>query len=420
MKRLMIIPLLLPLACTAVAAPPSASSSSEAVRAGSEAQRASAEAARAGADAARAADEAARAGVQAARTDQEATRAGHEATRAGQEAAREAADAQKLADLQVHMSDLAQRMAALSAKIGDQASASALRYLADSKRGMLGIAVDPDDDGIHVQAVTPGGPAQRAGLKTGDVITAINGKRLSWNDASLLTGLSDLPSGKPVRLTVQRDGKTLHVRATPERFQTTDWQETIRAAQRAARRAAREATAEVRSPEFQQRIQSQVEQAMREASRATTAAVRAGKNAGAWSVVAPWWGLNLAPLNPDLGHYFGTDQGALVLSRDADRYPQLQPGDVITRVDGRTVAGPQDAMRAFREAPDGQSLVVTVRRHDKTLKLAFKSPPRWLALPPPPPAPPAPPTPASPKAPAAPPPAAPPPPPAPPASARAQ
>ena len=414
MKRLTIVSLLLPLAFTAVAAPPSASSSSEAAQAGRAAQRASAEAERAGADAARAADEAARAGAQAARTDREATRAGQEATRA-------AADAQKLADLQAHMSDLAQRMAALSARIGDQASASALRYLSDSKRGMLGIAVDPDDDGIHVQAVTPGGPAERAGLKTGDVITAINGKRLTWNDGSLLTGLSDLPSGKPVRLTVQRGGKTLHFRATPERFQTGDWQETIRAAQRAAGRAAQQATAEVSSPEFQERIRAQVEQAMREASRATTAAVRAGKDGGAWSFVAPWWGLNLAPLNPDLGHYFGTDRGALVLSRDAKRYPQLQPGDVITRVDGRTVTDPQEAMRAFREAADGQSLAVTVRRHDKTLKLAFKSPPRWLALPPPPPppAPPAPPTPASPEIPAAPPPPpATPLPPAPPPSAR--
>jgi C-terminal processing protease CtpA/Prc len=391
MKRLIFLPMLL-FACAAAAAPPSASSSADAARAAN--------------DAARAADEAARAGAQAAR-------AGSQAARAGAEAAREAADAQKLADLQAHMNDLAQRMAELSARIGDQANASALRYLADSKSGMLGIAVDPDDDGIHVQAVTPDGPAERAGLKAGDVITAINGKRLSSNDASLLTGLSDLPPGKPVRLTVLRDGKTLHVRATPERFQPGDWQATVRAAQRAARQA----TTQVRSPEFRERIQKQIDEAMKEASRATTAAMQAG-NAGAWPVMAPWWGLNLAPLNPDLGRYFGTDRGALVLSRDAKRYPELQPGDVITRVGNRAVERPQDAMRAFREASTDQPVAVTVRRHDKTLKLVFKSPPRWLALPPPPPAPPAPPAPVSPKAPAAPPPPAVPPPPIPPTSAR--
>lgn len=399
MKRLIFLPLLL-FACAAVAAPPSASSSADAERAAG--------------DAARAASEAARAGDQAERAAREAARSGNQAARAGAKAAGEAADAQKLAELQAHMGDLAQRMAELSAKIGDQASASALRYLADDKSGMLGIAVDPDDDGMHVQAVTPGGPAERAGLKTGDVITAINGKRLSWSDSSLLTGLADLPAGKPVRLTVLRNGKTLHLHATPERLQAGDWQATVRAAERAARQA----TASLRSPEFRERIQKQIDEAMKEASRATAAAEQAGR-AGAWPVIAPWWGLNLAPLNADLGHYFGTDQGALVLSRDAKRYPELQPGDVITRVGGHPVHRPGDAMRAFREAPGDQPLAVTVRRHDKTLELAFKSPPRWLALPTPPPAPPAPPAPAAPPPPAIPPPpAVPPTPPAPPASAR--
>ncbi|HJP97680.1 MAG TPA: PDZ domain-containing protein [Rhodanobacteraceae bacterium] len=403
MKRMIFLPMLL-FACAAAAAPPSASSSAEAARAADDAARA------AGNDAARVAEQAARAGA-------EADRASAQAERAGEEAAREAADAQKLADLQARMGDLAQRMADLSAKIGDQASARALRYLSDSKSGMLGIAVDPDDDGMHVQAVTPGGPAERAGLKAGDVITAVNGNRLSRNDASLLTGLSDLPPGKPVRLTVLRDGKTLHVRATPERFQSADWQATVRAAQRAAR----EAAAQVRSPEFREHIQKQIDEAMKEASRATAAAAQAG-GAGAWQVVAPWWGLNLAPLNADLGHYFGTDHGVLVLSRDAGRYPELQPGDVITRVNGRAVARPQDAMRAFREAPDDHPVSVTVRRHDRTLKLAFKSPPHWLAVPPPPPAPPAPSVPPAPGVPASPPapppPAAPAPPPVPPTSAR--
>lgn len=398
MKRLIFLPLLL-FACAAVAAPPSASSSADAERAAG--------------DAARAASEAARAGDQAERAAREAARSGNQAARAGADAAREAADAQRLAELQAHMGDLAQRMAELSAKIGDQASASALRYLADDKSGMLGIAIDPDDDGMHVQAVTPGGPAERAGLKTGDVITAINGKRLSWSDSSLLTGLADLPAGKPVRLTVLRNGKTLHVHATPERLQAGDWQATVRAAERAARQA----TASLRSPEFSKRIQAQVAEAVRNASRAASAAMQAQKDAGyAWPAIAPWWGLNLAPLNPGLGRYFGTDEGALVLSRDAQRYPDLQPGDVIMRVGGHPVQRPQDAVRAFREAAGGQPLAVTVQRHHKTLKLSFKSPPRSLALPPPPPAlaPAAPPAP--PAAPPPPPPAAPAPP-APPASA---
>lgn len=399
MKRMIFLPMLL-FACAAAAAPPGASTSADATRAASDA-------ARAGTDAAHAADEAARAGAAA-------DRAGAQAERAGEEAARESADAQKLADLQSHMSDLAQRMADLSAKIGDQASASALRYLADSKSGMLGIAVRHGKTGTTVVAVSPGSPAERAGVQVGDVITRINARSMAFHGKDPAHDLAHLRVGEPLELTVQRNGKTLHLRATPERFSSADWDATVREAERAAR----EATAQVRSPEFRERIQKQIDEAMKKASRATEAAVQAGR-AGAWPVVAPWWGLNLAPLNADLGHYFGTDHGALVLSRDVQRYPELQPGDVITRVNGRAVARPQDAMRAFREAPNDHPVAVTVRRHDKTLKLAFKSPPRWLALPPPPPAPPVPPAPPSPASPAAPPPPSiPPPPPALPTSAR--
>ncbi|MGH8191221.1 MAG: PDZ domain-containing protein, partial [Rhodanobacteraceae bacterium] len=273
---------------------------------------------------------------------------------------------QQMSALQSQMNTLAARMAALSANLGDEANATALRYLANDKRGMLGIAASRGRDGLRVEAVTPGGPAERAGLQTGDVITAIDGKRLSPNDSY---ALADLQPGKTARLTVIRDGKTLHFNATPERFQTNDWQATVRAAERAAH----DATARVNSPEFQQHLRQQIDHAMHAASQARTVAIEAGSRAGAWNVMAPWWGLNLAPLNPDLGRYFGTDEGALVLSREAKRYPKLQPGDVITRVGARPVANPQDALRAFRDSPEDKPVAVTVRRHGKTMALAFKS-----------------------------------------------
>ncbi|MGH8215081.1 MAG: PDZ domain-containing protein [Rhodanobacteraceae bacterium] len=399
MKRLILLPMLL-FAGAAAAAPPSATSSADAAQAASDA-------ARAGSDAARAADNAARAGAQAAR-------AGADAARAGQTATREAADAQKLADLQAHMSDLAQRMAELSARIGDQASASALRYLSDSRQGMLGVAVRHDKAGTTVVAVSPGSPAERAGVQVGDVITEVNARSMTFPAKAADRNLSTLRVGEPVQLTVQRNGKTLHLKATPERFSSADWRATVREAERAANQAA----AKVNSPEFRQHIQRQIDSAMRDASHAREAAIEAGIHAHGWQITAPWWGLNLAPLNSGLSRYFGTDQGALVLSRDAKRYPELEPGDVITKVGGQPVENPQGALRAFRDAPDDKPVTVTVHRHGKTLALAFKTPPRWAVLPPPPPPappmPPMPPMPSAAEAPAAPPPPAAPPAPAPP------
>lgn len=325
---------------------------------------------------------------------------------------------QEMAELQTRMGELASRMAALSAKIGNDASASALRYLSDTRQGMLGVAVREDGKaGTTVVAVSPGSPADRAGVKVGDVITRIDARSMSFHGKSPADDLAHLRVGEPVELTVQRDGKTLHLKATPERFSLADWRTTVREAERAANQA----SAQWNSPEFRRHFREQIDSAMREVARARESAIKAGSGAHGWLITAPWWGLNLAPLNPDLGRYFGTNEGALVLSRDAKRYPELEPGDVITKVGGQSIDNPQGALRAFRDAPEDKPVAVTVRRHGKTLALAFKAPPRWMALPPPPPpAPPAPPSPSVPpmsSAPAAP--AAPPaPPPPPPASGR--
>ncbi|HXE53042.1 MAG TPA: PDZ domain-containing protein, partial [Tepidisphaeraceae bacterium] len=177
----------------------------------------------------------------------------------------------------------------------------------------------------------------------------------------------------------------------------------------------------VRSPEFQRDIQRSIDEAMKSAavamksaSVAREAAIEAGEHQNRWAIrISPWFGLNLAPLNPDLGSYFGTDRGALVLSRDDKQFPDLQPGDVITAVGGQSVARPEDATRALRNATKDKSVAVALRRHGKPVTLTVKVPADWDILPPPPPPPPVPPVPSTPAVT----PPAPPPPPAPPSHA---
>lgn len=323
----------------------------------------------------------------------------------GQDAAVE----QQMAALQARMNALASRMAALSTKLGDEANARTLHYFADSRRGMLGIAVSAEDHGLRVNAVTPGGPAERAGLKTGDTITAVDGQPVGATSESALWMAE---AGKPVRLGIRRDGKTLHLDVTPERMQPGDWQATVRAAERAAEQA----TASVRSPEFQKSIEQSVQQSIDDAMKSASAALdqaaiaREGASAAREAAAqareeghrwvfftSPWWGLNLAPLNPGLGRYFGTDKGVLVLSRSDQQFPELQPGDVITGIGGNPVAQPEDVQRALRGAAGDRQVRIAVRRHGKALAMNMKVPPRWnLVPPPPPPAPPVPPTPPAP------------------------
>ncbi len=91
-------------------------------------------------------------------------------------------------------------------------------------RGYLGVQIQslsedmarqfhaPDTSGALVQNVTPGGPADKAGLKEGDVVRKINGKPVSDN-IDLTTIVTNLSPGAPVTLDVLRDGKpmTFHV-----------------------------------------------------------------------------------------------------------------------------------------------------------------------------------------------------------------
>lgn len=70
-----------------------------------------------------------------------------------------------------------------------------------------------------VGTVNPDTPAERAGLETGDMVTAINGKPVeTWDDMSELIGDSE---GAPVQMTIRRGETTHRFQITPE-MRTTE------------------------------------------------------------------------------------------------------------------------------------------------------------------------------------------------------
>jgi serine protease Do len=61
------------------------------------------------------------------------------------------------------------------------------------------------DDGAFVVTVLPGSGAAEAGIEPGDVIVAVDGRRL--DDAAALTeAIGDLEPGEEVPITVEREG----------------------------------------------------------------------------------------------------------------------------------------------------------------------------------------------------------------------
>ena len=71
----------------------------------------------------------------------------------------------------------------------------------------------PSPEGALVGDVQPDTPGQKAGLKSGDVILEVNGKKIVASN-ELRMEISMMPAGETARLKVFRDGKTLEIGAT--------------------------------------------------------------------------------------------------------------------------------------------------------------------------------------------------------------
>jgi len=82
-------------------------------------------------------------------------------------------------------------------------------------------------------------------------------------------------------------------------------------------------------------------------------------------VRSPLARLELAPLNSDLGQYFGASEGVLVISAPADSALGLKGGDVILAVDGRRPAGPSHLLRILRSYESGESFKLDILRNHK-------------------------------------------------------
>ncbi|MEZ5402943.1 MAG: Do family serine endopeptidase [Bryobacteraceae bacterium] len=94
-------------------------------------------------------------------------------------------------------------------------------------RGSIGISWNPSqekpealkalglDHGVIVDAVTEGGPAEKAGVKVDDVVVAVNRKPVKAGD-DLVSVVADTSVGEKVTVTVDRNGKKIDIPITVE------------------------------------------------------------------------------------------------------------------------------------------------------------------------------------------------------------
>jgi S1-C subfamily serine protease len=243
------------------------------------------------------------------------------------------ADIEKqLKEARQKLEDAARQVAELSAQMG-RPLVDRLRMMGEGPHAIIGVQLDSGGvkDGAHVRDVSPGGPAAQAGMHAGDVIVRVNGKDVKGERASADVArlMRDVEPNSKVKIRVLRDGKTLDFDLTarpvenawglpglpglPEHMPFEDF-----------------------GPDFM----------------------------GGHGSVA---GMQLATLTPQLGSYFGTDKGVLVLRAPRDSAFNLQDGDVILSIDGREPTSGSHATRILASYQPGEKIKMELmRQHKKT------------------------------------------------------
>jgi len=200
------------------------------------------------------------------------------------------------------------------------------------RRAVLGIGIEDDGDGVRVIGVTPGGGADEAGIETGDVVTAMDGAALVSSEGSsasevLVAQMGNVDPGDTVMLTVVRDGEARDIE-----------------------------------------IEAQAPRAHRFAF-----ARPGGEPGGSLAIrefplnrsVGRWAEMELVELTPDLGAYFGTETGLLVVRAPRDQTLGLQDGDVIVEITGRMPMNVGHALRILRSFEPGEELELTIMREQR-------------------------------------------------------
>jgi C-terminal processing protease CtpA/Prc len=247
---------------------------------------------------------------------------------------------QELAAARKRLDAAAREVAEISMKMSDHVMPQTMTFFGPHmQRAMLGINLgssrDEVADGVAIASVSPGGPAEDAGLKAGDVITELNGKALKRDGEDsarekLLKGMRDVKPGEKVALTYRRDGKVAKVNVVAEPL------------------GDRVFTRAVPAPGMHGMVNFMPNMAFMRAEGVFGSA-------------------ELVPLTPKLGQYFGTEEGLLVVRAPMDSRLKLEDGDVIVDIDGRTPSNPAHALRILSSYQAGEKLKLNVLRTKKRM-----------------------------------------------------
>ena len=266
-----------------------------------------------------------------------------------------------------------------------------------SHRGVIGVGVDlrpgPNDSiGATLSTVTPGGAAAGAGIVAGDIITKFDGTALVERGRRTATaddGEGADQSAPGLRLL------DLASRMSPGDTVAVEWKHDR--TRKTARLVAQPAATMVYStspdapdvrfftedgpghfkfnfttpdnPGAMEELQGRLE-----ALRAPMAMAGMPGDRMFMRMGGPLGGVQFAPVNADLGKYFGTTEGILVLETpDSSAHIDLKGGDVILAVGDRKPANVEHLLRILGSYQDSEVVHFDVMRDHRRITVDAKA-----------------------------------------------
>ena len=218
-----------------------------------------------------------------------------------------------------------------------------------------------DSIGVVLQAVTPGGPAEEAGLKAGDIIVTANGEQLGRVSRS-----DDAPDDKLVtKIRELEEGETLSV--VYRRGDETETADVVVRVLESANYSFNFSPDSAFNYQFiEQFAEPEVSFRMREPLEYAVEPDGTWESMGgvlAWSFGLDWAQMELVTLDENLGDYFGTTEGLLVVRAPKAEGTQLRSGDVILQIGDRVPTSAPHAMRIMRSYDAGETMHIEIMRN---------------------------------------------------------
>ncbi len=193
-----------------------------------------------------------------------------------------------------------------------------------------------EDYGVEITRVEENSPAEKAGVKPGDVVLEYNGQRVEGME-QFGRMVRETPPGREVKLTISRNGATQTLDGGARQPQVSRSRGTFLPA--------------LRCPSFTCPI-----------SRRSSRPLR-----------SPMLGVEAESLGSQLAVYFGVKEGVLVrsvLDNTPAQKAGIKAGDVITKVDGMAVTTPSELSSAVRAANAKKTYAIELVRDRKPVTVS--------------------------------------------------